>query len=333
MAGLSGLLLAAPGQALPPARAETAAASAPWPALTLSESLAATPAPALARDEGTPAEQPTEQENPDSQPLLEEEARQGNSEALAKEAQNPIANLISVPIQWNATPSSQWAPTAIDPSAQPNRTLNIWNIQPVVPFPVNRNLLLVSRTVVPVIHRPLAGESDVVGIGDINPTIFLVPLSRSSLQVGFGPTLVIPSATDLRLSSQRWSAGPAGVAVYTKGNLVGGVLVNNIWSFAGSGGRDVNAMLIQPFLNINLANGWYLISSPIITADWTAADGEGWTVPVGGGIGRIFRLGTQPFNASLQAFWNARQPRLLGDALLGDVTIRLQIQALFPIGS
>ena len=270
--------------------------------------------------------------NPDSQPVMEQQAREGNTEALAKEAQNPVANLISLPIQWNSTPSSQWAPRAVDPAAEANRTLNVWNVQPVVPFRLNNDFFLISRTIVPVIQRPLAGESDIIGIGDINPTVFLVPRTTSRLQFGFGPTLVIPSATDVQLSTQRWSAGPAGVAVYTRGALVAGILANNIWSFAGEGGRQVNSMLIQPFINVNLANGWYIASSPIITADWTVSNGRGWTVPIGGGFGRIFRIGSQPFNASFQGFWNVLRPEQLGDKLLGPVTIRLQIQALFPTG-
>jgi hypothetical protein len=268
----------------------------------------------------------------DSQPILEQEAAEGNREALAKEAQNPIANLISFPVQWNATPGSQWAPRTLDPSADANRTLNIWNVQPVVPFRLNDDFLLVSRTIVPVIQKPLAGNTDIIGIGDINPSLFIVPRTNSRFQVGLGPTLVIPSATDQQLSSQRWSAGPAAVAVYTSGPLVAGVLANNIWSFAGEGGRKINSMLIQPFINYNLADGWYLASSPIITSDWTANEGRGWTVPIGGGFGRIFRLGSQPFNASFQAFWNVARPELEGDRLLGPLTLRLQIQALFPTG-
>ncbi len=332
-AGLAALLLtnAVPGQAEPIRR--KLCEGFDCSPLALGDAL--TPS-ALAQQGSTPTEganpSPPAGDNPDSERVLEEEAREGDSEALAKQAQNPIASLVSFPIQWNSTPGTQWAPGALDPSARANRTLNVWNVQPVVPFPLNDNLTLISRTIVPVIHRPLAGETDVIGIGDINPTLFLVPRAKGNLMVGLGPTLVIPSATDVELSGQRWSAGPAAVAVYTKGPWVGGVLVNNVWSFAGQGGRDVNAMLIQPFLNHNLPGGWYLISSPILTADWTAANGKGWTVPVGGGIGRVFVLGTQPLNASLQAFWNVAKPTVLGDELLGDVTIRLQIQALFPTG-
>jgi hypothetical protein len=144
--------------------------------------------------------------DPDSQPVLEQQAREGNTEALAKEAQNPVANLISLPIQWNATPSSQWAPMVADPSAEANRTLNVWNVQPVVPFRLNNDFFLISRTILPVIQRPLAGSTDIIGIGDINPTVFLVPRTTSRFQFGFGPTLVIPSATDVQLSTQRWRA-------------------------------------------------------------------------------------------------------------------------------
>lgn len=326
--------LAVVGHVTDLARVEAAPSGPPaspgfnWSAVTLAE--------ALSQEAGQSAPSGTAQTettaNPDSQPVLEQQAREGNSEALAKEAQNPIANLISFPIQWNATPASQWAPRRIDPSAEANRTLNVWNVQPVVPFRLNDDFLLISRTIVPVIQRPLAGSTDVIGIGDINPSLFLVPRTNGRLQLGFGPTLVIPSATDVRLSSQRWSAGPAAVAVYTSGPLVAGLLANNIWSFAGEGGRRINSMLIQPFINYNLANGWYLASSPIITSDWTADDGTGWTVPIGGGFGRIFRLGRQPFNASFQAFWNVERPEVFGNRLLGPVTLRLQIQALFPTG-
>jgi hypothetical protein len=116
--------------------------------------------------------------------------------------------------------------------------------------------LLVSRTIVPVIQWPLAGSADVIGIGEFNPTVFLVPRSSSPVQFGLGPTLVIPSAPN----------------------------------------------------------------------------GKGWTVPIGGGIGSIFRLGSQPVNVSRHGFWNAVRPEVQGDNLLGLVTIRCQIQALFPTG-
>ena len=106
-----------------------------------------------------------------------------------------------------------------------------------------------------------------------------------------------------------------------------GALINNQWSFAGdSSERSVNAMLLQPFVNYNIADGWYLTSSPIVTADWNARESKDtWTVPVGGGVGRLFKLGTLPVNAQIQAFDNVETPQ---DG--ADWTLRLQVQFLFP---
>ena len=258
--------------------------------------------------------------------------------ALAKAAQNPIASMSSLPIQWNATPSTQWGPRLAIPGtvptqyvkAEPNQTLNVVNVQPVIPFKVNKDITLVTRTIVPFISQPWANGSSIQSLGDINPSLFVVPTLKGNFTVGVGPTLVIPSATDNRLSSKRWSAGPTGVLVYTKGPIVAGGLINNIWSFAGEDGRDVNKMLIQPFLNYNLPNGWYLTSSPIITANWNHPENKGWTVPVGAGVGRVFVVGSQPINASVSAYYNAVKPEMAGQTLLGDWTIRAQVQFLFP---
>jgi len=205
-------------------------------------------------------------------------------------------------------------------------------VQPVIPFKVSEGLTLVTRTIVPFISQPFARSTSIQGLGDINPSVFFVPTLKGNFTVGVGPTVVIPSATDSRLSSGRWSAGPTGVLVYTKGKIVAGGLINNVWSFAGGGKKDVNKMLIQPFLNYNLPKGWYLSSSPIITADWMSEDNKGWTVPVGAGIGRVFKLGTQPINASLSAYYNAIKPEIAGETLMGDWTFRLQAQFLFPTG-
>jgi len=123
------------------------------------------------------------------------------------------------------------------------------------------------------------------------------------------------------------SAGPTGVVLVTTKHAVFGALANNVWSFAGSSERrSVNQLLVQPFFNVNFSRGWYLTTSPIITANWEAASGaEQWTVPIGGGFGRVFAIGEQKVNASLQAFWNVVKP----DGA-GDWTLRAQFQFLFP---
>ena len=244
-----------------------------------------------------------------------EAAQEAQTEALAAEAQNPVSNLISVPFQYNLTPG-------IGPNE--DKTLSLLNIQPVVPFALSPDLTLVTRTILPVLSQPTA-TSNQNGIGDLNPSFFLVPKGRGAWTFGFGPTLVLPTASDSSLGRGKWSAGPAAVAVYSKGPWVAGALVNNIWSFAGNSDRSsVSAFLLQPFINYNLRHGWYLVTAPIITANWLA-EGEQWLVPVGGGVGRLFRIGKQPINASLQAYANVVKPDVFG-----DVTIRAQIQFLFP---
>lgn len=276
------------------------------------------------------------------------EAAGPSQEALAKAAQNPIASMISIPIQWNATPNTQWAPNAIDPDADHDKVLNVVNVQPVFPFKLSDDWTVVTRTIVPFLGVPWADpkigvteagdpflkrwdQEQRVGIGDINPSAFFVPTMEGDFTIGFGPTVGIP-VSDGPLGSGKWTAGPALVGVYTKGPWVAGGLVNNMWSFAGDEDRaDVNKMLIQPFINYNLPKGWYVSFSPIITADWENED-NGWTVPVGAGLGRVFKVGKQPINMSLHGYYNVVKPEIGGEELLGDWTIRTQIQFLIPAG-
>jgi hypothetical protein len=104
--------------------------------------------------------------------------------------------------------------------------------------------------------------------------------------------------------------------------------VNNIWSIGGDSQRkNVNRFLLQPFVNYNLPNGWYLTTSPIITADWTARSDDRWTVPIGGGFGKIWRIGHQPVNTSLTAYYNVVRPEILRGP---HWTLRLQWTFLFP---
>jgi hypothetical protein len=116
------------------------------------------------------------------------------------------------------------------------------------------------------------------------------------------------------------------VALLQPGHWTLGALINNAWSVAGSGGRaDVNQMLLQYFVNYNLKKGWYFTVQPIVTANWQASSGNVWTVPVGGGIGRIMKFGFQPVNLSAQFYGNAVHP-VNGSPW----SMRLQLAFLFP---
>jgi hypothetical protein len=247
----------------------------------------------------------------------EEKSPISDSQAdLAKAAQNPIANMISLPFQYNAN-------FGIGPD---NETMHLLNIQPVYPVKFGE-WVLVNRTIIPVIYLPdIAGAGSEFGLGDINHTTFFVPPNEGKFMFGFGPTITFPSATDDKLGSEKWSAGPAAIALYMTGPWVMGGLINNQWSFAGDSDRDdVNKMLINPFLNYNLPKGWYLSSAPIITADWEADSDQRWIVPVGGGLGKILKIGNQPINVSARVYYNVEHPDEGA-----NWQAQLQVQLLFP---
>jgi hypothetical protein len=103
-----------------------------------------------------------------------------------------------------------------------------------------------------------------------------------------------------------------------------GSLVRQLWAVAGPN-QDLNQTLIQPFVNYNMPDGWYAVIAPIITANWSAPSGERWSVPIGGGVGKIFKIGDQPMNASMQAFDYIAHP-----SLAPRWALRAQIQLLFP---
>jgi hypothetical protein len=120
--------------------------------------------------------------------------------------------------------------------------------------------------------------------------------------------------------------GPTIVLLTTRGHWMLGVLANNQWSVGGDPlRRSVNEMLVQPFVNYNLPHGRFLTTSPVITADWLAAPGQQGTVPVCGGIGRVFRLGDQPVSAYVSGYYNTIRP----DAA-PTWQLRAELSLLFP---
>ncbi|MGA9010144.1 MAG: hypothetical protein WB495_25490 [Xanthobacteraceae bacterium] len=169
-------------------------------------------------------------------------------------------------------------------------------------------------------------NSNTNGVGDITQSLFLTPAHPGSLIWGVGPVFAVPSASDPILGTGRVLFGPTAVLVSTPGHWVIGVLLNNQWSVGGDPLRPaVNTFLAQPFLNYNMAHGWFLTSAPLKTANWLAAPRQQWTVPIGGGFGRIFRLGDQPVSADISAYYNVAQPT--GTA---DWQLRATLALLFP---
>jgi hypothetical protein len=255
--------------------------------------------------------------------------QEASEEDLVMQTQNPVANLTSVPLQNNFNFGT----------GSKNRTVYVGNVQPVIPIKLGDDWNLITRTIMPIINQPslFLGTSSATGLGDINPTFFFSPAKSGELIWGVGPTFTLPTATDSLLGSGKFSMGPAAVALTMQGHWVVGALANNQWSVAGWGKQNVNAFLLQPFVNYNLPDGWYLLTAPIMTANWAANKaGDIWTVPLGGGVGKLFKLGQilpleghaiakLPINTQLQAFGNVHRPEFGSEWQL-----RFQVQLLFP---
>jgi hypothetical protein len=163
-------------------------------------------------------------------------------------------------------------------------------------------------------------------LGDMVPTFFISPKKPGKLIWGVGPVFQLPTATNTLLGQGKLGLGPSIVVLTQPGHWTLGVLANNVWSIAGSGSRpDVNQFLLQYFINYNLKKGWFITWQPTLTANWEATNGNTWTVPFGGGIGRIMKLGNQPVSLTGQFYGNAVHP--IGTPAW---TMRLQISFLFP---
>ena len=198
----------------------------------------------------------------------------------------------------------------------------------MIPIQLNPSWNLITRTILPVISQPglAPGDDRTNGLGDTQFTTFLSPAATQGLIWGVGPIAQLPTNTSDALGNDRWGLGPSAVALRITGPWVVGALVNNVWSVGSSGGSpSYNNFLLQPFVNYNLPDGLYLSSAPIITADWLADSADRWTVPIGGGVGKIVRVGRLPVNIQAEGFYNVLTPEL-GP----DWTLRLQVQLLFP---
>jgi hypothetical protein len=228
-------------------------------------------------------------------------------EDLRAKTQNPVGSLISVPFENN-----------IDFGA-PDGIAYVLNFQPIIPVSVG-DWNLISRPILPIAYvqgrigglpgLPSGSQgNDVFGLGDLNYSLFVSPVKVGKVIWGVGPSFTLRTATDSQLGSGKWSAGATAVFLAQPKPWSVGLLVRHLWSFAGDDDRKkVRQFLVQPFVNYNFDGGWFLFSDPTITANWKAGSNQKWTLPLGGGVGRLFNIGKQPVNMRLGAFGNAVRP-------------------------
>jgi hypothetical protein len=218
---------------------------------------------------------------------------------LAIQLANPISNLISLPFQYNVD-------FGIGSSSASRHALNI---QPVIPFELNENWNLITRTIVPIVdaESPAPGVDDAFGMGDVVQSFFFSPKKPvNGWIIGGGSAFLWPTATDSLLGAGQWAAGPTAVALQQNGPWSYGVLANHLWSYAGDNSRsEINATFINPFVSYVTATKTTVSLSPELTYDW---GNQQWVAPLNLVVSQLFKIGDQPVSFALGARYYIEGP-------------------------
>jgi hypothetical protein len=213
-----------------------------------------------------------------------------DEEQLAKQTQNPVSSLISLPFQGN------WDFGLGDRDA----AASLLNIQPVMPFGVSDSTNLILRVIMPMTSQPSSGGGRINGLGDVLATAFFSPANAGGIIWGVGPVFLLPTATSNALGTEKFGIGPSVVALKQPGHWTVGALFNHVWSTSGANDRDdVSQSYLQPFANYNLGDGLSAGISLEASANWEADDT--WTIPLLFNVSKVTRLGKRPVNFALAA--------------------------------
>mgnify|MGYP001415252789 CR=1 FL=1 len=238
---------------------------------------------------------------------------------LAKKLANPVASLISVPLQYNYDEN-------IGPAKE--GSLSKLNIQPVIPATLNDEWNLITRVILPLVDQddvPVKGASE-SGLGDTVASLFLSPKAPTAggWIWGAGPVALVPTASEDVLGGEQWGLGPTAVALKQVGPWTAGALANHIWSVAGEDDRaDVNATFLQPFLSYITKTKTTLGLSSESTYDWEA---EAWSVPLNATVAQLFKVGSQIMQLTVGARYWAESPENGPE----DWGARVALTFLFP---
>jgi len=227
-------------------------------------------------------------------------------EEMNKERQNPVSGLRSVYLQDIIMPVGEG-------------TANLTSIQPVYPFKITDKVRLVTYTIIPIQFVPplAAGGDHTSGLGNILLNGYFSPVKKEgqALTWGFGPAVQLPTRTDPLLGSNRVSLGPSALLFYSFEKITIGGVIQNFWSLGGDEANKVNWFSFQYTATYNLEKAWFLLSNATIQSNWLAAPGEEWIVPVAGGAGKTFQIGSKGlyYCATAQLAYNAVKPDIIGD--------------------
>ena len=244
--------------------------------------------------------------------LLPVTATAQDTDELVKQTQNPISNLISVPLQAN------WDFGIGDR----DESSTLMNFQPVMPFAASPETNVILRLIVPISSQPTSAGERINGIGDTSVTAFFSPSKSSNHVWGIGPAVLLPTATNSSLGTEKLSFGPSVVYLQQPGHWTVGILASQVWSVDGPKDREaVNQAFFQPFLNYSLGNGLSAGLTTEATVKWEA-DGGKTTAPLLFTINKVTTLGKRPVNFVIGAGPMVASPD-------GGPKWRFRLQAVF----
>jgi hypothetical protein len=218
-------------------------------------------------------------------------------EDLAKQLQNPLADLVSVPFQNNFNGGG---------AAGLGASYNL-NFQPVIPIELTRSWNLILRPIVPYYNVVLPDGERSTGLGEIVLETFFSPSAASSFIWGIGPAFSFPTATNDAVATGCFAAGPVIAAVLMEGPWVVGALLTQLDAFARMGSAHLDTTSLQVFLNYNLPQAWSIGTAPTFFVNWNQV-GQQWTVPVGATIAKTFSIAKQPISLSFSYYANVVHP-------------------------
>ena len=245
------------------------------------------------------------------------QAQEDAAAELAKKLSNPVASLISVPLQYNYDS---------DFGRDDDGSRSVLNIQPVVPVSLNEDWNLILRTIVPVVNsQDVPSGFSESGLGDVVQSAFFSPKNPvHGWILAAGPVFLYATATDDTLGGEKWGAGPTALALRQHGPWTYGLLMNHIESFAGNGSRaDVSATFMQPFLSYITHTKTTLSVNTESTYDW---ESEKWSVPLNVSVSQLLKVRSQILQVSLGARYWAQSP----DAGPEGFGLRAGVTLLFP---
>lgn len=252
-----------------------------------------------------------------AQTAAEHAANSGGSVELAKKLSNPVADLISVPFQFNYNGGFY----------DGDGDQYYLNFQPVIPISIGQNWNLISRTIVPIYSQDgvIPGEGSQFGFGATTQSFFFSPKqpTRDGLIWGVGPVFLLPTATD-HIATNQWGTGVTGVALVQRDGWTVGGLANHIWSLTGdSEDGDISATFLQPFVSFTTHKATSFTLNTESTYDWENAE---WSVPINATVGQIVKIHRLPVQFTLGARYWAESPEGGAD----DWGARFQMTLLFP---